>query len=253
MNILNLIGSLVSKKKKLDIKSLPSQALFYKEDFELMIRKATIEEIVDYEYEYDSQNLALIIYKIKKIVKACTYLPKTYTFDDIKALDVIYIFLEIVKFTNNKEIRISYFNEQLGKKDGVEFASENFNYFKISDNLMNNYNNDDKEFVIDNYKFSLPSIGVEDSLTEYLIKNSDRLSKDYAYDFIYFLGSKRRLSFSELDNLITIFNEDLDKNEQAKVRKIVTSFSPIFKYTLKKDNKVIDLNSKLNLEKIWNH
>ena len=256
-NISNLISILFNKKRRIDTSKLPSQGFFYKDNFDLFIRKASIHEIVDYEYEYDKENLSLIINKVKKIVRDCTTLSKGYEFDDIKALDVIYIFLEIVKFTNNSKITIPYFNDINGYNDNIEFDSKNFNYFNIGSELMKNYDVTKNEFKIDDYGFSLPSIGIENSISEYLMSKQSAadavIYNEYNYDFIYFLGGKRRLTFRELDNLITIFNVDLEQNEQEKISKIVSKFAPIFRYTLKKGEKVIDLNAKLNLATIWSH
>ena len=117
------------------------------------------------------------------------------------------------------------------------------------------YDKELKCFTIDGYKYSLPSIGIESSLTNFLIYKSNHpdahLYKDYFYDFTYFLSDKNELAFSEIENLIQVFNYDLDRNELKKVKKIVSIFSPIQKYSLIKDGKVIDINSKIDLEKIW--
>jgi hypothetical protein len=120
---------------------------------------------------------------------------------------------------------------------------------------MNSYNKKDKEFDIDGYKYTLPSIGVENSLTNYLISKSNKKGaikyNSYNYSFTYFLGKKNVVSFPEIDNLIQIFNFDMDDNEIKKVNSIVNTFLPIQKYSLKKGNDIIDINSKINLEKIW--
>ena len=67
----------------------------------------------------------------------------------------------------------------------------------------------------------------------------------------YFLGDKNKVTFSEIENLIQIFNFDLDKIEREKVKKIIDTFQPLQKYSLVKNNKIIDINSKIDLEKIW--
>jgi len=43
----------------------------------------------------------------------------------------------------------------------------------------------------------------------------------------------------------------MESSELKKVRTIVKSFSPIQKYSLKRGNRVIEINSKIDLEKIW--
>ena len=120
---------------------------------------------------------------------------------------------------------------------------------------MNNYDNENKEFIINGYRYSLPSIGLENCLTKFLINKSNRPDSqkfnNYNYNFTFFLGDKNKLSFNEIDNLIQIFNFDMESEEQKKVLNVVKMFQPIQKYSLKKDGKVIDINSKIDLEKIW--
>ena len=38
MNLLNLVKNLLNLQKKIDKKELPSQGLFYKDDFEIIIK-----------------------------------------------------------------------------------------------------------------------------------------------------------------------------------------------------------------------
>jgi transposase len=120
---------------------------------------------------------------------------------------------------------------------------------------MRSYNDETKQFMIDGFMFSLPSIGSENCITNYLIEKSEEQDgakyNDYSYNFIFFLGDKRSMSFSEIENLIHIFNFDMEESDMKKVRKIVRMFQPIQKYSLKRDGKVIDINSKIDLEKIW--
>jgi hypothetical protein len=43
----------------------------------------------------------------------------------------------------------------------------------------------------------------------------------------------------------------MDKSEIKKVSDIVKKISPMQRYSLKKGSKIIELNSKIDLEKIW--
>ena len=169
MNLLNLVKNLLNIQKKVEKRFLPSQGLFYKDDFEISIRKAEQNDINEYEVDFIKDNLGLIIYKVKKIVEKNIVLTKEYTFEDLKSIDVVFLFLEIVKFTKGKSIKIDFINEMTGKPDTVEFSSEYFNYFKLNDNLINDYNKELNCFEIDGYKFSLPTIGIENCLTNFLI------------------------------------------------------------------------------------
>jgi hypothetical protein len=222
MNLLNLIKGILNLEKEIDSKILPSQGLFYKDDFKIKIKKADIEDIIEYEHNYIKDNLGLIIHKVKRIVEKNLILPRGYIFEDLKSIDIIFLFLEIVRFTKGESIKFLYIDEW-GKEDIVEFNSNNFNYFFIDDKLMKYYNNKEKCFEIEGYKYSLPSIGVENSLTNFLLSKLDKPNavkyNDYFYDFTYFLQNKNRLSFNEIENLIQIFNFDIENSESEKILK----------------------------------
>jgi hypothetical protein len=82
----------------------------------------------------------------------------------------------------------------------------------------------------------MPSIGVENCLTSFLMEKSTQVGgKKYAsynYDFLFFIGNKNHLSFSEIENLITIFNDDIEESEQNKIKKIVKNFIEMVGYSL---------------------
>ena len=59
------------------------------------------------------------------------------------------------------------------------------------------------------------------------------------------------LKYKEIENLVQIFNFDMEPQESHIVQTIVKAFSPIQRYSLKKDGKVVEMTSKINLEKIW--
>jgi len=62
---------------------------------------------------------------------------------------------------------------------------------------------------------------------------------------------KDGITKKEIENLITIFNDDLDKKEIDKINEIIEEFSKSIKYTLKIGKKVIDLQSKIQLKEIF--
>ena len=59
------------------------------------------------------------------------------------------------------------------------------------------------------------------------------------------------MKFDEIDNLIQIFNFDLDEDEKIKVDDAVEIIKPMQRYTLRKNGRVIEMSSKINLENIW--
>lgn len=254
MDIYEIIRGLLGQTKKIDVKFLPTQGIFYPEDFELKIKKADMEDIIDYEYNFDRDNIFAMIESVKKIVKNNTIFNKDYKYEDIKSVDIVYVFLEIVKFTTNKKIEFSYFNDKIGKPDKLEFTSSNFNYFDFS-KWSKDYDKEMREFVFNGYRFSMPSIGLETCLTEFLVSKSEEpnsaVYNSYNYDFTFFVGNKNKLTFSEIENLIQIFTFDLDSSEQKKIREIKQNFLGLINYSIKSDGKVIEFKSKLDLETIW--
>ncbi len=251
MNLCDILGGFKNKAKLIDVKTLPSMGLFYKDDFLLKIRKANPEDILQYEIGFQKDDLGLIISKVKIIVENNIILSNKYKFDDLKSIDVVFIFIEIVKYTKGKEISINYLDEKSHTLKKINFNSETFNYFKIDD-LEKYYDSENKLFKIDDYSFSLPSIGIENSISYFLIESDD--PNKYAnlnFNFSYFLDKKDFLTSEEIENLIEIFNYDLSDDEKDKIEKIIKKFKPLQRYSLIKDGKVIDINSKIDLENIW--
>ena len=131
--ILNILDSITSNYRNIDVKDLPTQGYFYPEDFELSIKKASYEDILEYNFNYVKDkngvaNFGSILYEAYKIVSKNTIFSKQYSFEDIKSNDVLYIFFEIVKYTMNKDIFVPY-TEIYGIEREVVFNKENFNYF----------------------------------------------------------------------------------------------------------------------------
>ena len=254
MIIIDFFRKIFVRKKKIDIKLLPSQGLFYKEDFMITVGPASKKDIEDYEKNYVRDDVGVVIYYIKKIVERNITLNKEYKYEDIKSIDIIFIFLEIVKLTKGRPINLVYFDKNKDKDEKIEFGSKNFNYFQLG-NLIEYYDYKYRCFVVDGYKYTLPSIGVENSLTNFLIiKSAEEDSgvyNTYLYDFTHFVGHKNHLKYNEIENLVQIFNYDMESDEVIKIRKIINTFAPIQRYSLVKDGRVIEMTSKINLEKIW--
>ena len=254
MGLIDIIKNIISGGKKIDIIRLPSQGYFYPIDFEIKLKKASEEDIIDYEFNYDKENILEVIESVKKIVLTNTIFSGDYKFEDLKSVDIVFIFLEIVKYTTNRNINIKFFNDDLGRGDSIPFDYKNFEYFNL-EKFKEFYDKVDCSFLVDGYKFAMPSVGVENSLTHYLFSvanqsDSDRYN-DYSYDFLFFLGRKNNLTFSEIENLITIFNFDIDDEERKRIKSIIRKFIEIIEYNLKVNNNLVDVKSRLDLENIW--
>ena len=255
MNLISIIKGILNVQKRIDVSILPSRGLFYKNDFEIYIRKASLEDVIEYEHNYDIEDLGKVIVRLKKIVEKNVSFSKGYEYNNIKSIDIVFLFLEIVKFTNNKPITLSFFNEFIGKNEDIQFESSTFNYAELNDDIKSKYNPDNKEFNFEGYRYSPPSIGIENSLTQFLIHKSKIPGSEkyntFSYDFLYFLGHKSNLSFDEIENLIQIFNFDIEEEDKKKIRQIVKRLSVIGRYSLKKDSQIIDVTAKIDLAKIW--
>lgn len=251
-NIFNLFRGLINVRKRVDLKKLPSQGKFYDEDFELKIKKAELEDIIEYEQNYDKENIYLVVESLKGIVRKNTILSNGYVFEDIKSVDLVFLFLEIVKYTTKKPINISFFNHKIGKEDFIEFDTKNFNYFDFSKYI---FDEESKEILINGYRFSMPSIGLENCMTFYLAhKINDGFElKNYFFDFLFFTGNKNFMSKDELENLFIIFNYDIEESERRVIKEIVDNFVSIVGYTLNWEGEVVELKSKIDLETIWKH
>jgi len=254
LSVYSIIRDLIFSQKKIDKFKLPSQGLFYKNDFEISIKKAGFEDIKEYEKDFVKNNLALIIQKVKTIVENNTILSDGYIFEDLKSIDVVFIFLEIVKYTKGEPIIINFLDEESNKIESIHFDQKNFNYYRISEDIMRNYDSEDKIFKLNGYTYTLPSIGVENSLTFFLYQKSSKYDshkyQNLFYDFTYFVGDKNFLTFEEVENLIQIFNFDIEKDEMIKIKSILELFIPLQRYSLIKEGKEIEINSKIDLENI---
>lgn len=255
MSLISIIKGILNVQKKIDVLTLPSQGMFYKDDFEIYIKKADLEDIVEYEHKYDKEDLSFVITKLKKIVEKNVSLSRSYTYNDIKSIDIVFLFLEIVKFTNGKPVTLYFFNEMIGKEEEIKFEASTFNYAQLDKEIILKYNKENREFDFEGYRYSIPSIGIENSLTNFLIHKSRIPDSDaynhYSYDFLYFLGHKSHLTFDEIENLIQIFNFEIDEEDRKKIRKIVKKLSVIGRYSLRKDSQVIDVTAKIDLATVW--
>lgn len=254
MGLLELIKNIVSGLKRFDIKKLPTQGFFYPTDFGFRIKRATDEDIISYEFNFDRENILSVIELVKNVVRNNTVFDLDYKFEDLKSVDIVFIFLEIVKYTKNKRLFIDFLNDESGISEQIEFNQDNFKYFNLS-KYKDRHNSDTCDFDIEGYKFSMPSIGVENSLTQYLmdlsqVPETERYN-NYSYDFLFFLGKKNSLTSDEIENLIMIFNFDIDEVERFKIKSIINKFIEIVGYNLKHRNLLIDVKSNIDFENVW--
>ena len=231
----------------LDNRFLPSKGLFYKDDFTISIKKASKEDIDSYIKDFDEKNIGLILDKIKKIVNDNVIVSEGYNPNYIKGVDIVWVFFEIVKITKSSPIYIS-----TEKDSKIEVSFENFKYIDFD---LTNFDNIDKQFYEMGWKYSPPAIGVENSLNNFLIINSitGNISKykDISFNFIFFLSDKDSLSYDEIENLIQIFNYDIDKYQYNQVIEVIENYKEVQSYILINDGEEIDIIANINFMNIW--
>ena len=114
------------------------------------------------------------------------------------------------------------------------------------------YDSKTREFMKNGWRFSLPSLGVENCLVDYIYDLDEAGERtDWCYDFLFFLGNKNYISPEEFDNLITIFNFDLDDKSKEEVRDIVKTIYKSIGYSLLVEGKIVELDMKIDFEKLF--
>ena len=239
MSIFSILSSLKDKTKSVDLSKSTTNGIFYPKDFSIKIKKASEEDINYYKKNFQHNNILSIINCMIKIVNNNTII-KNGSFADIKALDLYYIFLEIVKFTLDKEICVNLGDIQISIND-------NYSYFDYS---KYEFDNDTREFLMNGYRFSLPTMGIEDCLARYIFGKKE-IKKEYNFYFVYFLGNKNYLSFNEIDNLMSLFNEDMSSEEHDKIEEIVNTFKTWNDIKLIHKGFEVDLKYNLDLRNLF--
>lgn len=233
--------------KKLDITKLPSKAFFYNTDFYIKIKKVELEDIIYYKHNYIADNAIVVIELIKHIVRKNTFYPKGYSFDDVRSIDVVYIFFKLIEWTNKSSLSLKNINPMTGFVDKIPVLDSNFNYFVP----LNKYKLVDGEFVTPSgFKFRIPSIKVEDSLTKFITLKFYMGKNEYMdanYDFIYFLGKKNNISDDDIESLLDIFS-NMEKSDKEEVHNIVEDFRQFAKYSITYDGLEYSLDGRLDLE-----
>lgn len=239
MSIFSILSSLKDRTKTIDLSKSTTNGIFYPKDFKIQIKKASEIDIAFYKNNFQQNNILSIINCMIKMVNNNTIINNG-TFADIKALDLYYIFLEIVKYTLDKDIYVNLGDVQIP-------IDNNYSYFDYSKYEFD-YNT--REFLMNGYRFSLPNMGIEDCLARYIFQKKE-IKKDYTFYFVYFLGNKNYLSYNEIDNLMSLFNEDMDKEEYNKVEEVVNTFKAWNDIKLLHKGFNVDLKYNLDLRNLF--
>lgn len=251
MNIFNFIN----KKREIITENLPSRGFFYKDDFKIYIKKCNKDYINQYKKNIDTSNISKILKRVTRLIIDHTSYSEGYSYKNIISIDLLFIFLEIVKHTKSKDIFLDHYDEETKKMVKIKLDEKTFDYYQPDNKMMEKYNYIEKCFDLNGYKISSPTTGAEEDLTQFLnsistIPGSEKYNT-YNYNFLYVLGNRESISIPELENLIQIFTMDITKEEKKKLQKSIDNITPIQRYKMIYNGKSINMSTKLDLSIIF--
>lgn len=250
MNLIDLIVNIFTYSKnkniyKIDINKLPSQGYFYPDDLIIYMNKGDIDDqLIFHQGMGNGSNIFGFITTIKHILSnRLKFNFDNFNFNMLRAIDVFFIFMLFIKHTTQKKI---YFNN-------IEFTYDTFVYFNFSQ-YIDNFDKKRNAFVFNNWAFSLPTIGIESSLSAFSYEISLRgltdIYKDKNYNLIYYLNDRVDISYDEIIELIQLFDE-LDEEEKDDINKIVDKFRKANSYFLVElGKKSVYINPNM-MKEIW--
>ena len=161
--------------KLLDVRSLPSEGLFYPENVELLLRSAKTKEIRHWS-TIDEEDPIDVREKINFILNACTKFKikgqmASLNFNDFTEVDRYHILFRIYELTfpnqeNKLWANIKCENTQCGHTNQTQVTSNNLLGFKYPEELMKWYSPEERCFVIvseklnETFRLYLPTIGM---------------------------------------------------------------------------------------------
>jgi len=109
-NLKDVLGAVFHSKGyvKINVEDLPSMGLFYPDDLEIKVKPAEQTDIEKYNSRYIDGDFISILIGIKWVIRHNIKLNKGYEFASISSIDILYIFLEIVKITQNEDIYVRH-------------------------------------------------------------------------------------------------------------------------------------------------
>jgi hypothetical protein len=226
-------------RKTINLNELPSQNLFYPDDFSIMLKKATNDDIKDFNRLYNKASFVVSMTLVKTIVAKNLILPDNYTPEDIVNCDVLYLFLELVKHTRGMPVNIMFDMDGKGKMEMIPFDHKHFNYFKVPSDLMDKYDIKSKRFIINNVKYRIPDIYIQNRILNFLCSESKENDPDYYnnadYNFIYFIDDKMETD-KDVENMIWLYNDGMEDAQVKEIDKVVKKLSGFSTYSLVSDN-----------------
>lgn len=205
-----------SSWKLLDLRSLPSQGLFYPEGTELLLRSAKTKEIRHWS-TIDENDPIDVIEKINFILNSCTKIRvpggRPLNFNDFLEVDRYHILFRLYELTFPNQENKLWANikcKHCGHVNSTQVLSNNLRGFQYPEELMKWYSEEDRCFKIVSEKLNetfyiyLPTIGVEN---KFRTKRQEDIKKgvevdESFYEFgPYLIRDWRGLNSSNLTEL----------------------------------------------------
>lgn len=205
-----------------DTKDFPC-SLFYPAGTKIKIRAAQVKEIQAYSM-VDDNNFYDIIEKMNDMLSSCIRVVfpdnKMGTYLDIKDPDRYFLIFVIRELTFQQGTNLVVNANCIdGQSIQIEFKRENFRFFDVSDKIKDYYNPSLRCFSFETingqlYNLAPPTIGLQKSFTEYIIKeNAEKKKPNLAFLKIipFVLHDKNSISIdgikSKLDEFEKIDNQ----------------------------------------------
>ena len=176
---------------KIDVKTLPTQGLFYPDGFEISIRAARGEEIKHWSTmnDQDINQLSRVDDILNYMIEKCCNVKNPNhpgnCWKDLKNVDRFYILLAIKEFTfidGENELMVP-----ISEDKQIPVVKEMIDFVNIPDEIMKFYNLDEKCFIFNvagnPMKVHVPSLGVNDWLKKYVAQKINA-KEGYDEDFI---------------------------------------------------------------------
>jgi hypothetical protein len=250
-NLDELSAASESPWKLLDLRSLPSQGLFYPENAELLLRSAKTKEIRHWSTMDESDPLD-VREKISFVLNACTKFKVKGTalplnFNDFLEIDKYHILFRIYELTfpnqeNKLWANIKCENTQCNHINHTQVTSKNLKGFQYPEEVMKWYSEEERCFVINSEKLGetfriyLPAIGMNQkfrskrreeeqnniNIDESFYKFGPYIANTWRRTDTQSLSTLKMSSFDWPDKKFVIVHKFTDLLEKASLNKAVS-------------------------------
>lgn len=176
---------------KIDVQTLPTQGLFYSDDFEISIRAARGEEIKHWSTmnDQDVNQLSRVDDILNYMIEKCCMVKSSEhpgnCWKDLKNVDRFYLLLAIKEFTfldGENELQVP-----VSEDKNVPVVKEMIDFVHFPETIMKYYDSTERCFIINKtgqpIKLYVPSLGVNEWLKRY-VANKINVKEGYDEDFL---------------------------------------------------------------------